>query len=229
MKFRTIIFLGAFCSLLIMNAKTITDNRTKVLLETGKGKITLALYDETPLHKENFIKLVNEHYFDGMLFHRVIKNFMVQTGDPKSRNANADTRLGDGGPDYTIPAEIRFPQLFHKRGALAAARKGDQVNPQRQSSGSQFYIVWGQDFSSDELNEMTRMIESRSRGMIKFTDEVKKAYLKHGGTPHLDGSYTVFGEIIDGLKVVDRIQQVRTDRNDRPFDDIHIIKAEVLK
>ena len=184
MKFRTIIFLGTFCSLLIMNAKTITDNRTKVLLETDKGKITLALYDETPLHKENFIKLVNEHYFDGMLFHRVIKNFMVQTGDPKSRNANADTRLG---------------------------------------------IVWGQDFSSDELNEMTQMIESRSRGMIKFTDEVKKAYLKHGGTPHLDGSYTVFGEIIDGLKVVDKIQQVRTDRNDRPFDDIHIIKAEVLK
>ena len=216
------IFLGA-------SAKTYSDSRTKVLLKTNKGNIIIALYDETPLHKANFIKLVNEHYYDDILFHRVIKNFMIQTGDPNSRNASAETRLGDGGPGYTIPAEIKFPKLFHKRGAIAAARKGDMVNPQRSSSGSQFYIVWGNLFSSNELSKLTQTIEQQSQGTILFTNEVKNEYLKVGGTPHLDGGYTVFGEVIEGLGVVSKIQETRTDRNDRPLNDIRIIKAEIIK
>ena len=167
--------------------------------------------------------------YDGILFHRVIKDFMIQTGDPNSRNASAETRLGDGGPGYTIPAEIVFPKIFHKRGAIAAARKGDMVNPQKNSSGSQFYIVWGSTFSSEELNKLTQAVEQRSRGTVKFTDEIKKEYLKTGGTPHLDGGYTVFGEVIEGLSVVGKIQEVRTDNTDRPFNDIRIITAEIIK
>ena len=227
---RLILTIVAVCFWFIGTAaKPHSDNRTKVQLKTDKGNITIALYDETPLHKANFIKLVNEHFYDGILFHRVIKDFMIQTGDPNSRNASAETRLGDGGPGYTIPAEIVFPKIFHKRGAIAAARKGDMVNPQKNSSGSQFYIVWGSTFSSEELNKLTQAVEQRSRGTVKFTDEIKKEYLKTGGTPHLDGGYTVFGEVIEGLSVVGKIQEVRTDNTDRPFNDIRIITAEIIK
>ncbi len=227
-SFLTIFLMGCF-SLLEINAKPIKDNRSKILLETDKGNITIALYDETPLHKENFIKLVSEHYFDGLLFHRVIKDFMIQTGDPNSRNIKENKRLGEGDPGYTLPAEIKFPRLFHKRGVLAAARKGDQVNPERRSSGSQFYIVYGTEFTSDELDNLTKTIEQRSHGLIHYTKEIKKEYLKFGGTPHLDGSYTIFGEVIDGLRVVEKIQNVRTDHNDRPYDDIHIITAKIIQ
>lgn len=224
-----ILTLSFFCMALTgTSAKSSSDNRTKVLFKTDKGNITIALYDETPLHKANFIKLVNEHYYDGLLFHRVIKDFMIQTGDPHSRNAAPEARLGEGDPGYTIPAEIKFPQLFHKRGAVAAARQGDMVNPQRNSSGSQFYIVWGKDFSSDELDKLTQVVEQRSRGALKFSKEVKKEYLKTGGTPHLDGAYTVFAEVIDGMKVIDKIQSVRTTQSDRPVNDIRILSAEII-
>ena len=205
------------------------DKRTQVVLKTNLGDITIALYDETPLHKENFIKLVETHYLDSLLFHRVIRNFMIQTGDPNSRRAEIDTPLGEGGPGYTLPAEIRFPQLFHKRGAVAAARTADAVNPEKRSSGSQFYIVWGMDFSTAELDDLTSQLEARSQGKVKFTDDIKKSYVKHGGTPHLDGNYTVFGEVVDGLKVVDKIQNVRINDFDRPWDDVRILSASIVK
>ena len=210
-------------------AATTDDPRTRVVLTTTMGDITIALYDETPLHKENFLKLAETHYLDSLLFHRVIRNFMIQTGDPDSRCAEIDTPLGQGGPGYTLPAEIRFPQLFHKRGAVAAARTGDEVNPERRSSGSQFYIVWGMDFTSAELDKVTALTEERSRGRVKFPAEVKKEYLRHGGTPHLDGSYTVFGEVVDGLKVVDKIQNVRINDFDRPWDEVRILCTKIIQ
>lgn len=229
MKLRLTLFILIFMFVLSAGAKTVQDNRTKVILKTSKGDITIALYDETPLHRDNFIKLASSHYFDSLLFHRVIPNFMIQTGDPDSRHAQVDTHLGEGGPGYEIPAEIKFPQLFHKRGAVAAARTGDEVNPERKSSGSQFYIVWGQEFTGEELDDLTSQMEQHSGGRINFPTEVKKAYLKYGGTPHLDGSYTVFGEVVNGLNVVDKIQSVQINDYDRPFDDIRILSTEVVK
>jgi peptidyl-prolyl cis-trans isomerase B (cyclophilin B) len=166
---------------------------TIVLLKTTMGNMKIKLYNETPLHRDNFIKLVNEKFYDGLLFHRVIRGFMIQGGDPNSRNAPAGKQLGTGGPGYTIPAEI-LPQFKHKKGALAAARMGDQVNPKKESSGSQFYIVHNDN-----------------------------------GTPHLDGAYTVFGEVIEGMDVIDKIASVKTDAADRPVDDVKIISASIVK
>lgn len=214
--------------LLTLCATSAKDNkRTRVEMLTSKGKITLELYNETPLHRDNFIKLAKEGYFNNLLFHRVIADFMIQGGDPDSKDAPANKMLGEGGPGYTVPAEFRFPSLFHKRGALAAAREGDETNPEKRSSGSQFYIVWGQEFSRSEIEELTSKLERHSGGTIKFPEEIKKQYMKHGGTPHLDGSYTVFGEVIKGLEVVNAIQQVNTDRNDRPTDDVRILSVSV--
>ncbi|MBO4580711.1 MAG: peptidylprolyl isomerase [Bacteroidales bacterium] len=173
--------------------KNMQTTNTLVLISTSLGDIKVRLYDETPLHRDNFIKLVKEGYYDGLLFHRVIDNFMIQGGDPDSRDAAPGTMLGKGGPDYTIPAEIT-PDLKHKKGALAAARMGDNVNPQRASSGSQFYIV-----QNDK------------------------------GTPHLDGAYTVFGETVEGLDVVDKIAKVATDRFNRPIEDVRIISMKIVK
>lgn len=203
------------------------NKRTRIEMLTSKGKITLELYNETPLHRDNFIKLAKEGYFNNLLFHRVIADFMIQGGDPDSKDAPADKMLGDGGPGYTVPAEFRFPALFHKRGALAAAREGDQTNPEKRSSGSQFYIVWGQDFSRSEIEELTSKLERYYGGTIKFPEEIKKQYMKRGGTPHLDGSYTVFGEVVKGLEVVNAIQEVNTDRNDRPTNDVRILSVSV--
>ncbi len=246
------------------------DNQmTKVKLETSLGDIVVELYNETPQHRDNFIKLVKEGYYDGVLFHRVIKDFMIQTGDGNSKTAGADTPLGDGDPGYTIPAEFVYPKYFHKRGALAAARTGDQFNPERRSSGSQFYIVTGKIYSSDDLKRFADMakqeifrrliIENRAKieelqrnqdnagmqalqnelieqteaeaakqGVSTMTDEQINAYTSIGGTPHLDGQYTVFGEVVEGMDVVDRIQNTPTGRMDRPTTDIKIIKATVL-
>ena len=131
---------------------------SRIKIKTTEGDIIVRLYDETPLHRDNFIKLASEGYFDGTLFHRIIKDFMIQGGDPDSKNAPAGKNLGAGGPDYTIPAEFVYPQLFHKRGALSAARLGDEVNPNRESSGSQFYIVWGKTFKSQELKQLERQM-----------------------------------------------------------------------
>jgi peptidyl-prolyl cis-trans isomerase B (cyclophilin B) len=171
-----------------------SQKKVAVLMQTTMGDVRLELCDETPQHRDNFVKLVSEGYFDGVLFHRVIENFMIQGGDPDSRTAQPGQFLGDGGPDYTIPAEFRYPALFHKRGALAAAREGDAVNPEMASSGSQFYIVWGKVFTDEELDKMQERIHNR----VQFEGEVREAYKTLGGTPHLDGAYTVFGYVTEG-------------------------------
>lgn len=212
-----------------MSASAKKEKRTKVEMLTSMGSITIELYNETPLHRDNFLKLVKEGYYNDLLFHRVIADFMIQGGDPDSKNAPEGKMLGDGGPDYTIEAEFRFPQLFHKRGVLAAAREGDDTNPEKRSSGSQFYIVWGQTFSRSDLEKITKHVEQNSAGTIVFPDEVKKYYMKYGGTPHLDGSYTVFGEVTKGIEVVNAIQQVDTDRNDRPIEDVRILNVTIKK
>lgn len=218
--------LYTFClmaTLLIAGCST-TEKKVNIRLQTTMGDICIELCNETPLHRDNFVKLTEEGYFDGVLFHRVIENFMIQGGDPDSRTAEAGAFLGDGGPDYTIPAEFCYPQLFHRRGALAAAREGDAVNPEMASSGSQFYIVWGKIFTDEELDSMQERIHNR----VTFEGEVREAYKSVGGTPHLDGAYTVFGYVTEGLEVVEAIQKVATDQNDRPMEDVRIISANIL-
>lgn len=264
-------------TLLYMTTPTETDAKSKnketvVEITTSIGKIKVKLYNETPLHRDNFIKLAKEGFYDDILFHRVIKDFMIQAGDPNSRNAEKGKSLGEGGPGHTIPAEFVYPQLFHKRGALSAARTGDQVNPKKESSGSQFYIVWGTTYTNGKLDTMEQQFSSRieqnifnrlaashrdsimeyrrtrnqqaltelqeqliaqtkteaaQTGKFKFTEEQRKTYTTVGGTPHLDGEYTVFGEVIDGLEIVEKIQKCTTDGNDRPTEDIKILKTKV--
>lgn len=235
----------------------------KVKIQTTLGDIVVRLYDETPLHRDNFVKLVKEGYYDGTLFHRVIADFMIQGGDPDSKGAPAGKMLGTGGPGYTVPAEIK-PGLFHKRGALAAARQGDEVNPERRSSGSQFYIVWGQIYKEGQMAQMAKQMEMmqvqnafnalardhrdeimqyrRERNQAALMDlqeklveqataaaaaqgpalspEAMATYCTFGGTPHLDGQYTVFGEVEQGLEVVEAIQNVKTGAGDRPAEDV---------
>lgn len=199
-----------------------TREMTKVLLKTSKGDIIIALYNETPLHRDNFIKLVNEKFYDGVLFHRIIQGFMIQTGDPSSKNASPSMALGQGGPGYTIPAEF-VPELYHKRGAVAAARLGDQVNPKKESSGSQFYIVDGAIFPYERVS-MMRKGDGR-----EFTQSQKEAYSSIGGAPHLDGAYTVFGEVLSGMDIVDKIAAMPKDNRDRPKEDISIIEATIIE
>jgi cyclophilin family peptidyl-prolyl cis-trans isomerase len=196
---------------------------TVVVFQTTKGVIKVKLYNETSMHRDNFIKLVSEGYYNGVLFHRVIKDFMIQAGDPQSKIAKPGEALGNGGPDYTIPAEFYAP-LYHKKGALAAARSGDNVNPDRESSGSQFYIVQGKKYTLDQLQSM-----ENSKKHIPFTEDQKIAYTTLGGTPHLDYAYTVFGEVIEGIEVVDAIALAATDERNRPLENIAIIKATILK
>lgn len=242
-----------------------------VELKTTMGDIVVKLYNDTPLHRDNFIKLVNDGYYDGLLFHRVINQFMIQTGDPGSRNAEAGKMLGDGDPSYTIEAEIDYPKHYNKYGALAAARTGDQVNPERRSSGSQFYIVTGKKYlepqleamqmrrHQEELEKKFRSLVNQNRDtiqalqqagdeaaledlrqkLIKETEEsvdtvvlpenVKQDYIYKGGAPHLDGAYTVFGEVVKGMDIVEEIQKVETDSNDRPLEDVRVISAKVIK
>lgn len=187
----------------------------KVEISTNYGRIVLKLYNETPLHRDNFLKLVKEGFFDSTLFHRVINQFMIQGGDPDSKKAPAGVLLGNGGPSYKIKAEF-VPNLIHKKGVLAAAREGDMVNPQKASSGSQFYIVQGKVFTKDELEYLSQRMGKT------FTEQQIQTYTTIGGTPHLDGSYTVFGEVISGLDVVDKIAAVVTDKNNRPLEDIRM-------
>lgn len=200
------------------------DDRAVVLLETSMGNIRIALSNLTPLHRDNFIRLVDEGFYDGLLFHRVIKDFMVQTGDPASKGAPRDSVLGNGGPGYTVPAEIVFPELFHIRGSVAAAREPDEVNPDWESSGSQFYIVWGRKMTPGSLKRAISYLEERGVELDRF---MISDYQMYGGTPHLDGAYTVFGEVVEGLEVVKSIQAVPTDSLDRPVDDVLILRAKV--
>ena len=241
-----------------------------IKISTSLGDITVRLYDDTPIHRDNFLKLASEGYYNGTLFHRVIRDFMIQGGDPDSKGAPAGKQLGVGGPDYTLQAEIK-PHLFHKRGALCAARLGDEVNPNRESSGSQFYIVWGSVYNPSQLKQMEKQMKQNlvavtfndlvsyhkeeimnmrrnrdraglqamqeqllkeAEGICKanpagFTEEQVQAYTTVGGTPHLDGQYTVFGEVTDGLDVVEKIQGVKTLRGDRPCDDVKVIAMTV--
>ena len=247
------------------------EKRTLVKLETTMGNITVALYNETPKHRDNFIKLVKEGVYDSALFHRVIKQFMIQAGDPDSKNASDTAMLGSGDVGYTIPAEFN-PKFFHKKGVLAAARQGDDVNPEKASSGCQFYIVTGRKFTEPQLLGMENKIneqreealfdslarqhmkeiykmrkagdnagllelqdtlEAQARELadkeekFRFTPEQIKAYSTIGGTPHLDGSYTVFGEVTEGMEVVDNIEIAKTNRADRPIENIRILKASI--
>ena len=247
-------------------------NETLVRLETTMGDIIVKLYDETPKHRDNFIKLVKEGVYDGTLFHRVIQNFMIQAGDPTSKTANDTAKLGSGDVGYTIPAEL-VSTLYHKRGALAAARQPDNVNPERASSGCQFYIVTGQVFNEDQLIAMEKNMsqarldtifqnlvrkhmkeifkmrkaddtagllalqdtleaqakaQQQEEGLRKFTPEQIKIYTSEGGAPHLDGDYTVFGEVVEGMDAVSRIEAVKTNKADRPIENVRILKASVI-
>ncbi|MBR4272768.1 MAG: peptidylprolyl isomerase [Bacteroidales bacterium] len=197
------------------------NNNIMINLETTMGTIKIELYGDTPVHSNNFKKLVEEGFYDGILFHRVIDGFMIQTGDPDSKSATPGQHLGAGGPGYTLPAEI-LPQHFHKRGAIAAARTGDQTNPMRRSSGSQFYIVHGKTTPAEQL-------KAYARYGFEFSDEQLEAYATVGGAPTLDAQYTVFGEVVEGMDVVDKIATADRDAADRPKTDIKIIKASVVK
>lgn len=188
---------------------------TKILISTSFGDIKLKLYNETPQHRDNFIKLVKEGFYNETLFHRIIQGFMIQGGDPDSKNAPKGTALGNGDVGYTIPAEFNAT-LIHKKGALAAARMGDNVNPEKASSGCQFYIVQGKKYTKEDLDKIVK----RKQGRVTYTEEQYKVYETIGGTPQLDMDYTVFGEVIEGLDVLDKIAAVAKDRSDRPIEDV---------
>lgn len=223
-------------ALLPQNTEAKKKKETVVRMETSAGVIRIELSDETPRHRDNFVKLVRQGYYDGLLFHRVIKDFMIQSGDPDSRvtlNERGDSvvnspsrekPLGDGGPGYELPAEFNLPWHYHVRGAVAAAREADDVNPEMRSSGSQFYIVYGRSWGPSSLGKQRAALEEKG---IEMDREMWDDYLLNGGTPHLDGTYTVFGHVIEGIKVVKAIQEKPTDKDDRPLQDIFIRKATI--
>lgn len=250
------------------------EKETMVLMRTNKGDITLKLYNDTPLHRDNFLRLVADKQYEGLLFHRVIKDFMIQGGDVTSKDAPMNKSLGAGDLGYTVPAEFRYPVRFHKKGALCAARTGDEVNPEKASSASQFYIVTGKKYSDAELNQMEKQLENRLKQAIfarlqtenkskimslyrsgnkeelailrdtligkveleaesrkmeaKISPEVREAYKTVGGVPFLDNEYTVYGEVVDGLDVVDAIQAMKTNKQDRPTENMVILSVEVI-
>ena len=249
------------------------EKRTQVKIETTMGDIVVELYNETPKHRDNFIKLAKEGVYDSTLFHRVIRQFMIQAGDPESKTANDTAQLGGGDVGYTVPAEF-VPKFFHKKGALAAARIGDDVNPERASSGCQFYIVTGRKFRESQLldmagqknnarmdtlfNQLARKhmkeiyklrkagdenallelqdkLEAEAYALYKeeepfmFTPEQINAYSTIGGAPHLDGAYTVFGQVLEGMETVEKIEGTKTGKADRPVENVRILKATVLE
>ena len=217
----------AACGAPKVNKKT--PSPARVQMQTTAGVIELRLYDETPKHRDNFLKLVEEQCFDSLLFHRVIKDFMIQGGDPTSKNAPAGALLGEGDLGYTIEAEFMPEKHFHRRGVLAAAREGDMVNPTKASSASQFYIVWGKVYTKEELEGYKNYYKRCTGKELMLTPEQETAYTTVGGTPHLDGEYTVFGEVVSGLDVVEKIQNAACDANDRPIEDIRILRVEIIK
>ncbi len=264
---KKIVFLSVILSLFVFSChidkskKKTKDQLYKI--ETEYGDMVFKLYDATPLHKANFIKLIEQGYFDDLLFHRVIDEFMIQGGDPNSRNAEPGKMLGEGGPGYTIPAEF-VDAIFHKKGVIAAAREGDDVNPEMRSAGSQFYIVQGKVLTDEDVKKVEDRInasrlnklitqnideakneayntggmidyqvilpearkkaeeEFKAEGYYKIPENKLKVYQTIGGTPHLDNAYTVFGEVVEGLEIIDKIATVVTDENDRPVKDIKI-------
>lgn len=275
---KALIYVLYVAALSAISLSANAQEELKVLLTTTMGNIKIKLYNETPVHRDNFIKLVNDHTYDSVLFHRVIKDFMVQGGDPESKKAAPGVMLGNGNVGYTLPAEI-LPQLIHKRGALAAARLGDDVNPKKESSGCQFYIVHGRPFTIADLdmfemranqqikqqiftaiiskpenqklkekfiryqqsrmNDSLQILSAKLEPMIeaefqkvphfKFTEEQRKVYTTAGGAPHLDGAYTVYGEVIEGMEVVDAIAGVAVNNMSRPVTDVRILKATIIK
>ncbi|MBS1916259.1 MAG: peptidylprolyl isomerase [Bacteroidetes bacterium] len=210
------------CNPKLSNGLRKKDLTKDVEMITDKGTMIIRLSDSTPLHRNNFLKLVKQGFFDSVIFHRVIKDFMIQAGDPTSKHAKAGAQLGEADAGYTIPAEFRA-SLLHYKGAIAAARTGDDVNPKKASSGSQFYIVEGKKYSDEKLDTI------EIRMMKKFLPEQREAYKTIGGTPWLDGNYTVFGQVIKGLNVVDSIAVVPTDSSDRPVADVRILKVKLVK
>lgn len=249
-------------------------NETQVVMHTSMGDIQLKLYNETPKHRDNFIQLVKDGTYNGLLFHRVIKDFMIQGGDVTSKDAPMNKSLGAGDLGYTVPAEFNYPKYFHKKGALCAARTGDEVNPERASSASQFYIVTGKKYSEAELNQMEKQLENRLKQSIfarlqaenkpkimeyyrsgnkeelailrdtligkteleaekrkdetKLPKELREIYKTEGGVPFLDNQYTVYGEVVKGIEVVDAIQKVKTNKQDRPTENVVITSVELI-
>lgn len=249
-------------------------NETQVLMHTSMGDIQLKLYNETPNHRDNFIQLVKDGTYNGLLFHRVIKDFMIQGGDVTSKDAPMNKSLGAGDLGYTVPAEFNYPKYFHKKGALCAARTGDEVNPERASSASQFYIVTGKKYSEAELNQMEKQLENRLKQSIfarlqaenkpkimeyyrsgnkeelailrdtligkteleaekrkdetKLPKELREIYKTEGGVPFLDNQYTVYGEVVKGIEVVEAIQNVKTNKQDRPTENVVITSVELI-
>jgi len=231
MKYWIIVLMNCLivCSAAAQKDSTIKkkDRKRDVMIETTMGNIVVRLSDSTPLHRDNFLKLVKVGYYDSVLFHRVIKDFMIQSGDPNSKRAAAGQPLGNGGPGYTVPAEFR-KTLFHKKGVIAAARTGDNINPTKASSGSQFYIVQGKIFSDAGLDS----VETFRLNGRKIPAKQREVYKTIGGTPHLDLGYTVFGEVVKGLDIIDKIAAVQTSKApdlDRPLQDVKIIKMKLIK
>lgn len=212
--------------LFLLPAVLWAQDSTLVRIETTMGNLTVKLYDDTPLHRDNFLKLVREGFYDGTLFHRVIPGFMIQAGDPASKTAPSGTLLGEGDLGYTLPAEIRFPKRYHHRGALCAAREGDDVNPQFNSSACQFYLVGGRRFTPFNFPKARQAAEAATG--IQYTDSMMKDYLDRGGAPWLDGTYTVFGEVVENVELIDAIENVARDANNRPLTDVRILRAYVL-
>ncbi len=221
--FFSLLILFFFAWVLPGDAKK-KEKRAVVRIETSCGVIRVALSDDTPMHSGNFLKLAAKGFYDGTLFHRCIRDFMIQGGDPDSRNASKDQLLGEGNPGYTIPSEFCLPYLYHWRGALAAAREPDDINPEQRSSGCQFYIVYGKKQAPADIKKVRAALEEKG---IELTPQMADDYVMRGGTPHLDGQYTVFGEVIEGMEVVKQIQAVPTDKNDRPLKDIVIQRMAI--
>ena len=226
-----------FFLLLSLSVSAKPKNKPAVVrLETTAGVIRVELSDETPKHRDNFLKIARDGVLDSTLFHRVIKDFMIQGGDPDSKVHQApdgmlvspprNKPLGEGDLGYTLPPEFDLPWLFHERGALAAAREGDDVNPEQRSSSTQFYIVYGRSWGENSLGKVRAQLAEND---IEMTYDMWQTYLTKGGAPHLDGTYTVFGHVIEGMKVVKAIQAVATDSLDRPVEDVILLRAVIEK
>ncbi len=200
----------------------------EIEFKTTMGDFRVRLFSDTPIHSQHFAQLVREGYYDGLLFHRVIRNFMIQAGDSTSRIAKPNQPLGEADRNYTLAPEFRTPLHYHHRGALAAARESDDVNPERRSSATQFYIVWGKRWTPNELANVREHVDAETGANGLITDNMALDYYTRGGSPHLDGQYTVFGEVSTGLEIIDKIQKVNTDRNDRPRVDVRILSARIL-